>query len=88
MHWANVFNAENCRRVAARLERLTTPPNPTNGDAVREAASFLVERLHELEGDLGDDSETIRQFYGHIVPARARLEDALATLAKHGGAEG
>jgi hypothetical protein len=41
-------------------------------------AEFLCARVRELEGDLDGDSHAARQFYGHVIPALARMEDALA----------
>jgi hypothetical protein len=41
-------------------------------------AEFLCARVRELEGSLTDDSEVSREFFGHVIPALARMESALA----------
>lgn len=46
-----------------------------------EKADFLCARLRDLEGYDGD--ELVRQLMGHVLPALARMEDAL-TLARGG----
>ena len=40
-------------------------------------AEFLCARVRELENDLAAD-ETARNYYGHVIPALARMESALA----------
>jgi hypothetical protein len=42
-----------------------------------EDALFLCARVRELEGDLTDDSDAARQFYGHVIPALARMEASI-----------
>jgi hypothetical protein len=42
-----------------------------------EDGEFLCARIRELEGDLDDDSDAARQFFGHVIPALARMESAL-----------
>jgi hypothetical protein len=39
-------------------------------------SAFLCARLREFESELLDD-DVAAQFYGHVIPAIARLEDAL-----------
>lgn len=39
---------------------------------------FLCERIRELEHSLTDDSSAARDYYGHVLPATARLEMTLA----------
>jgi hypothetical protein len=41
-------------------------------------AEFLCARIRELEGEMRDDDEFSRQYFGHILPAVARMESALA----------
>lgn len=72
--------AQGCRDEAnARL--IAAAPELVDDGA------FLCARLRELENDLADD-EVARQFHGHIIPALARLEAAIAkALGQEGGAE-
>lgn len=46
------------------------------GEGVREAAVFLRDRVTELEGDM-QEGITADNYYGHVVPALARLDCAL-----------
>jgi hypothetical protein len=55
------------------------------GEDVRQAAEFLHDRVSELEGDLVE-GVTANEYYGHVIPALARLRMALdASLASPAG---
>lgn len=41
-------------------------------------AEFLCARIREMEAELTDDGEASRQYFGHVLPAVARMESALA----------
>jgi hypothetical protein len=64
-------------------ERLTEDETLANGFLIAAApelysdAEFLCARVRELENDLAAD-ETARNYYGHVIPALARMESALA----------
>jgi hypothetical protein len=40
-------------------------------------AEFLCARIRELEGEMRDDDDLSRQYFGHVLPALARMESAL-----------
>jgi hypothetical protein len=62
---------ENARQIAnARL--IAAAPS------LYADAEFLCARIRELEGEMRDDDELSRQYFGHVLPALARMESALA----------
>jgi hypothetical protein len=43
---------------------------------------FLCARVRELESSISDGiEEATRAYYGHVIPALARAEDALAQVS-------
>jgi hypothetical protein len=62
------------RCVHCKKTALSLPPD--RGAALREAATFLLDRLSELE--FCDLEDTARDFYGHVDPAMGRLRAAIS----------
>lgn len=40
--WSNVYNAENCERIAKRLEEITLPANGSNGLGGKTASEEIT----------------------------------------------
>ena len=49
------------------------------GERLREAAAFLLDRLTEHENRLGSVDDA-RQFHGHVAPAAGRLQATLSRI--------
>lgn len=50
-------------------------------------AEFLCARIRELEGEMTDDDELSRQYFGHVLPAVARMESCLKEALGNGSGQ-
>lgn len=87
-HWANVSNARMCRKIAAMLTASPPPAaSPASPSGVREAWSFLQDRLLEFEQEIGSGDEE-REWAGHVHPAMSRFNTLVASLSSDAGPTG
>jgi hypothetical protein len=65
---------------------LATRTDSQSTDAVVDDARFLCERVRELETDM-EDGVVASNYYGHVIPALARMESTLAALTSNPSTE-
>ncbi len=72
--------AANAALIVALRNNLPSIIAALEAQAWRADAQFLIDRIDELEWDLPDGTEFVRQWLGHVDPPLCRLRSHLAAL--------